>query len=61
MFHKTIIGISKFLFALFVTTLVGYIVAVFAMSYLTDYIDATGMETFTEQLDALVDWIFSFL
>ncbi len=61
MFHKFIIGISKFIFALFVTTLVGYSVAIFAMTFLTDYIDTAGIDTFSEQLDALIQWIFSFI
>ncbi len=61
MFHRITINISKFLFSSFVVTLVGYFFAIFAMTVLTDYIDTTGFDTFSEQFEALIEMFESWI
>ncbi len=61
MFHRIAIKISKIIFATFILTLVGYVVAVFAMSILTGYIDTTGFDTFSEQFEAMIETIESWI
>ncbi len=61
MFHKTIIGISKFFFTLFALTLVGYFVALFVMSLLNGYIDTNGIETFYEQFELMLQNLEEFI
>ncbi len=61
MFHRIAINISKFLFSTFIVTLVGYVVAIFAMAVLTDYIDTTGFDTFSEQFEAMIEMVESWI
>lgn len=57
MLHKIIISIAKFFFTLFVIGIVGFIVMYISMSILNIYINSEGLDTFLEQLDAIVKTI----
>ncbi len=61
MLHKIFIKISKFLFILFVTTLLGYFITLTVINTLDTYINSTGFDSFTTQLYAILDYLETFV